>query len=358
MSNKLTVNNLVVNELTQAGNINVGGILTATSPLINTAEETATSSSTGAIQVRNGGMGVQGNSYFANNITVKDTVNGTNIVANYLQNAYVTETDNNTWLGTNALNNYAALTVTGGTVSNVTENTAVGYNALQSAQTTGGFDSIRNTAVGTDALSSATSGRFNTATGAGALSGLIHGSGNTSIGKNAGSLQQYGDNNTFIGNGTNVNIATNIYSSSTALGYNARITGNNQVVLGTASETVFVPGVLVVGGQQVTSDRRLKEDIRPIDIPCLEIIQQLQPSLFAWKQTGQADVGFIAQDVNQTLRDAGLIFSPSITTQEGFETMDYNKVVVLLTKAVQELQQQVHVLTHARRVQETVAFHE
>jgi len=46
---------------------------------------------------------------------------------------------------------------------------------------------------------------------------------------------------------------TNVYSLSTALGYGATIAGSNQIVLGTASETVYVPNALMLAGVNITS---------------------------------------------------------------------------------------------------------
>ena len=55
-----------------------------------------------------------------------------------------------------------------------------------------------------------------------------------------------GSNNTFLGYNTNATVDTNY---STAIGYNAQVTGNNQIVLGTTSETVYCPNKLGVGTQ-------------------------------------------------------------------------------------------------------------
>jgi hypothetical protein len=41
------------------------------------------------------------------------------------------------------------------------------------------------------------------------------------------------------------------YSQSTALGYNSKITASNQIMLGTATETVYVPGTLTANTRNV-----------------------------------------------------------------------------------------------------------
>jgi hypothetical protein len=43
------------------------------------------------------------------------------------------------------------------------------------------------------------------------------------------------------------------YSYSTALGYSARATDSNQVALGTAAETVYIPGGKILTGTTKTN---------------------------------------------------------------------------------------------------------
>ena len=80
-----------------------------------------------------------------------------------------------------------------------------------------------NTAIGTRSLNKITTGDFNTA-----------------LGYNTGFSASTSSYNTFIGYDTD--LSGTQYSYSTALGYNSKIIANNQVVLGTTSETVYMPG--------------------------------------------------------------------------------------------------------------------
>jgi len=112
-------------------------------------------------------------------------------------------------------------------------NTAVGYAALR--QNTGSH----NSAAGYNALVSNTTGTYNSAFGSNALSSNTTGSCNTALGYNAGSANVDGSYNTFIGYNANANAGN--YSYSTAIGANSLITGSNQIVLGTSSETVVIP---------------------------------------------------------------------------------------------------------------------
>jgi hypothetical protein len=82
----------------------------------------------------------------------------------------------------------------------------------------------------------------NTAVGASAIGSNTTGANNTALGYQAGyagTANTLGSNNTYIGYQAQAN--ANNYSNSTAIGAGAVITGNNQVVLGTTTETVIIP---------------------------------------------------------------------------------------------------------------------
>jgi hypothetical protein len=83
------------------------------------------------------------------------------------------------------------------------------------------------------------------------------------------------------------------------------------------------------------SDQRLKKDIVPLELS-LEDLAKLKPSRFAWKASGDADIGLIAQDVLSVLPEA-------VTTGE-FLLVDYTKVVAPLVAWVQLLAAKVAAL--------------
>ena len=145
--------------------------------------------------------------------------------------------DSNTAVGDSAL----------ATNSTGNKNTAVGLGALYSNST-----GIENTASGYWALYS-TTGNNNTAFGVAALYSHMDGSSNTAIGWQAGNVNGYGATSvsycTFLGANTGSNPATATWSNSTAIGYNSIITASNQIILGTSSEGVWLPGeYLKIGG--------------------------------------------------------------------------------------------------------------
>jgi hypothetical protein len=109
------------------------------------------------------------------------------------------------------------------------------------------------------------------------------------------------------------------YSYSTAIGQNAYINANHQIVLGTTSEYVYIPsttkssststGALVVsGGVGIggnccvnalynQSDYRIKENIIPLDGNFT--VDNLNPVHYYNKLIDCSDIGFLAHEVQQ-----------------------------------------------------------
>jgi hypothetical protein len=139
----------------------------------------------------------------------------------------------NTAIGTAALN------------SNTTGNSniAVGMNAL-SGNITGNY----STAIGLDALKISTGG-FNTAFGAFALDKTTTGVNNTAIGPLALEYNETGTLNTAIGYNAGVSSSNKDLTNTTAIGNGARVTASNTIQLGDAAVTdVITSGNLTVNG--------------------------------------------------------------------------------------------------------------
>jgi hypothetical protein len=95
----------------------------------------------------------------------------------------------------------------------------------------------------------------------------------------------------------------------------------------------------------ITSDYRLKENVRPID-GALDRLQQLNPVRFSWKQAPSIESeGFIAHELQEVV--------PSAVTgqkdaekddQPEYQGVDLSKLVPLLVSAVQELAARVSAL--------------
>lgn len=231
--------------------------------------------------------------------------------------------NNNTAIGTYSLgsNLYDANTAIGSfslAYSNSSNNTAVGYNALNSSNT-GGF----NTAVGSGALQANSSGYFNCALGNDALNANIAGIYNTALGGSSLKYNTTGSNNVALGivtllnnNGSdnvaigsqalyanttadkNIAIGTkSLYyimtgSNNVAMGYNAGPKGSGSVFnttcigfetgwAGTVSNQINIGNFSVtnIGGQVnwgTYSDKRIKNNIQE-NVPGLSFITKLKP---------------------------------------------------------------------------------
>jgi hypothetical protein len=211
-------------------------------------------------------------------------------------------------------------------VGNASNNMGVGDTSVLSVITSG----IQNTAFGVNTLDLNTTGSNNTAIGYGALINNTTGINNTSLGYNA--------------------FAAGGISNSTAVGYNSNPTTNNQVVLGTLNETVYIPGKLAVnkptitGGSgyavdisgicaatnfAITSDYRVKQNIQ--DILEDKTIDELRP--IEYDIGGNHDMGFIAHEVQSIFP----FLVNHVKDGENMQSINYNGFIALLVKEVQSL---------------------
>ena len=168
------------------------------------------------------------------------TKNNTNQFFGYESGLNVTSGTNNSAFGYNALKE----------ITSGTQNTALGDSAGLSISTGTGncifgkaaadllTTGSSNVAFGLGALSDLTTADNNTAIGRNTLL-LTTGEKNTAIGDSAGDSNTTGEQNTYLGYDATSNAGN--YSYSTALGRGATITASNQIMIGTASETVTIP---------------------------------------------------------------------------------------------------------------------
>jgi len=251
-------------------------------------------------------------------------------------------------------------------------NMSFGFRALSTNNTMG----YQNVASGVDALRSNTAGSNNTALGFSVLYSNTTGSNNTALGSQTLNLNTIGSYNTAVGCYANVN--ANNLTNATAIGYNAKATANNQVIIGNSSVTE-------IGGYAswttYPSDGRAKKNIRT-EVPGLAFINQLQPVMYNLdldvidellkaddpkinafqdslrmalspeekgimakaKENKEKQVysGFIAQDVEKAAHSIGYDFSGVDAPENGKGSygLRYAEFVVPLVKAVQELSEQ------------------
>jgi len=245
-------------------------------------------------------------------------------------------------------------------------NTAVGGFALW-ANTTG----HDNSACGLAALNSNTVGSFNSAFGRDALKYVITGLDNAALGHYAGGLYNTTES-TFLGAYSD---ATAHVYNSTAVGFEAIVTGPNQMRLGNTA-------VSSIGGQvnwTAFSDGRFKKNLKE-EVPGLTFINMLRPVVYtldvtaidskmkarkratsgsseearaqrqpsAEEQQAKAEkekmvyTGLVAQEVEAAAKKLNYEFSGVDVPKnmEGFYGLRYAEFVVPLIKAVQELSTQ------------------
>jgi trimeric autotransporter adhesin len=241
------------------------------------------------------------------------------------------------------------------------ENTANGSQALES-NTTG----FRNTANGSQALLSNTTANYNTANGYRALFSNTTGSDNTAMGSealfaNTGgflntavgfhtlNINSTGNYNTAIGDNALNTVTTG--SNNTGLGDNSQVpsaTGSNQVRIG----NIFVTYVGAQVALSVTSDKRWKNNIQKSSLG-LSFINNLNP--VSYTRTNDKDkkteYGFIAQELEETLNNAGASNNGIITKDDaGMLSVRYNDLLAPIVKAIQEQQTIIEKLT--KRIEE------
>jgi trimeric autotransporter adhesin len=204
---------------------------------------------------------------------------------------------NNTGGASNTANGLRAL------FSNTTgdSNTAAGNSALGS-NTTGSS----NTAIGRSTLLVSAGGSFNTAIGQSALVDSTSGNSNTAAGWFALQNNTAGNNNTAIGAlaGSGVTTADNVICiGENVLGANVSDSCYIGNIFGATSfggSAVFVNVDNKLG--TVTSSRRFKQDIKPMD-KASETLFALKPVAFRYKKDldpqGIAQFGLVAEDVEK-----------------------------------------------------------
>jgi hypothetical protein len=245
---------------------------------------------------------------------------------------------------------------------------ALYYNRTGSYNTANGYRSLlgndtgsNNTANGYEALYNNNSGSNNTAIGYNAL-WTVGSDNNTAIGQGAGyNLSGGSNNNTFLGSNTGVLNAPTYalaYNNSTAVGYNAIITASNQIILGTASEKIYIPGSYVginkftpgngyaldVSGNvnatsyNSSSDYRIKNDIIPLDEKFT--VDNLRPVTYNNTSLGKQDIGLIAHE----LQEVYPFLVNGEKDGENLQSVNYTGLIGILIKEIQDLKKEVKML--------------
>ena len=111
--------------------------------------------------------------------------------------------------------------------------------------------------------------------------------------------------------------------------------GDNQVRIG--NSFITYAGINVAWA--ITSDRRWKSDIQDSKLS-LSFINKLRPVSYFRNndENKKTEYGFIAQDVEEVLKESGIDNSGMITiTDDGMYELRYNDLLAPMVKAIQEL---------------------
>jgi hypothetical protein len=221
-----------------------------------------------------------------------------------------------------------------------------------------------NTATGTDALYSNTTGAFNTAHGYRALTENMTGSFNTACGDNALWTGYEGNYNTAMGYWAGRDKWANNTNNSSAFGTWAIVTANDMVVIGNSTITT-------ISGQvpwATFSDARFGKNVQE-NVPGMAFILKLKPVSYTWdirkldafrgvpdtmysteimkKSLKNKELivysGFLAQEVEKAAAEVGFNFS-GVNKPANDHTpysLTYESFTVPLVKAVQELNEQI-----------------
>ena len=210
-------------------------------------------------------------------------------------------------------------------------------------------DSTFNTKGGTSALAGISSGTNNTAFGYLAGNVLTTGSDNTAIGQQAGTQNITGSQNVYIGSGAMPD--TGAGNNRIAIGYGAHNTLDNSAVIGNSAMTKISGAV----AWSLTSDRREKENIRPLGLG-LDFILKLRPVTYNMLQKpGFLQEGLIAQDVEAAAESLSATFHGvnRPTTPEDRYSLSYATFVMPLINAAQELKAENDALKTRTETQQT-----
>lgn len=248
----------------------------------------------------------------------------------------------------------------GAAVERIDDSTLIGFRVLQKAKkifyTTAvgrniGYDNLlesyNNTLIGNGVASAPNLTVLNESVGVGtgALSAFSSSTQNTAIGASAGR---------YMVDGTT---GTGIVTNATCIGYNSRVSGDNEIQLGNGNATPYAYHSL-----QIRSDERDKCEIK--DNPLgLDFINSLRPVQY---KTNFRDLyedfdnsseefkgtrfhnGFIAQEVKEVADKFDIDFAgyQDHTLNGGcdVQSLSYGELIAPMVKAIQELSEQVKIL--------------
>ena len=116
---------------------------------------------------------------------------------------------------------------------------------------------------------------------------------------------------------------------------NLKLLDAGSTKLEVTSSGVSVTGDMTASGNVTAySDAKLKTEISSID-NALDIVGKLRGVNYKWLSNGQADIGVIAQEVEEVVPEVVK------TSEDGTKSVDYGRLVSILINAVNELKEEI-----------------
>ena len=148
------------------------------------------------------------------------------------------------------------------------------------------------------------------------------------------------DNLSLTGSNANIALGSNWITGDGTDGEGIYIDNNGNVGIGKTNPAykLDVNGDVQATSFIYSSDRRLKENIKPVD-NALDKILDLEGVSFDWKKDGRSSIGLIAQDVEK-------VFPEIVHTNKntGLKSVEYGNLVSPLIEAIKEQQKEIEEL--------------
>jgi hypothetical protein len=207
--------------------------------------------------------------------------------------------------------------------------------------------------------------RFNTSTAGGGVAGdaitftqamTLDASGNLGVGTTNPAAVFGTVRSGFVATGASSAIGAKVDATGRAclIAWNADTAGDNNFIQFFTEATLTSRGSITynrAAGQvayNITSDYRLKEDIKPLN-GAINRIASLKPSTYKLKETGFVCEGFIAHELAEVVPMA-VTGAKDAVDSDGkplYQAVDLSKIVPILVAAIQELSAEVNALKNA-----------
>lgn len=152
----------------------------------------------------------------------------------------------------------------------------------------------------------------------------------------------------YAGSSQTIYAPTNAISTNTAKRYLLGSSSTTSMVTTNTNSSCYMQsGNIYATAFYASSDKRLKENIKDLDLNCLYLINNINLREFSWKNDNEhkPTVGVIAQELRQVLPEKyAHEFIGGEETEDEYLSVNDSKLVYLLVGAIQEQQEEIESL--------------